>query len=80
MLASVHDGPIATREDPVRGLVPVQAQYPLRLTPVAPLLTGGAEAPPRRLTGWLHVDAQPQSLLSQAAAQVLRVLAREADL
>ncbi len=80
MLASVHDGPIATREDPVRGLVPVQAQYPLRLTPVAPPLTGEAEAPPRRLTGWLHVDAQPQSLLSQAAAQVLRVLAREADL
>lgn len=79
-LSSVYGGPIATREDVSRGLRPVQSQYHVRLQPEAgsPGLPDAAR--PRQIPGRVHLDAQPQSWLSMAAAQVLRVLAREADL
>lgn len=80
-LSSVFGGPIATREDTAHGLRPVQAQYHVRLHPeptTDPTSTGGLR--PQQVTGQVHLEAQPQSLLSMVAAQILRVLAREADL
>ena len=81
-LSSVFDGPIATREDTSRGLLPVQAQYHVRLQPqnaTGTAVLAGLDRP-RQIKGSVRLDAQPQSLLSLATAQVLRVLAREADL
>ncbi|MEY4909250.1 MAG: hypothetical protein RL260_2968 [Pseudomonadota bacterium] len=79
-LSVAYDGPIATRDESTHGLRPVQAQYHVRLQPE----TGGIGLPradhPEQIKGEVRLDAQPQSLLSMAAAQVLRVLAREADL
>lgn len=81
MLSSVHGGPIDTREDPQRGLLPVSTQYHVRLQPEAGTATAMPQAGrPRQIPGQVHLEAQPQSLMSRAAAQVLRVLAREADL
>jgi putative peptide zinc metalloprotease protein len=79
-LSSVYGGPIATREDTTRGLRPVQAQYHVRLQPTPGTTDLPAASRPRQIQGAVHLEAQPQSVLSRVAGQVLRVLAREADL
>jgi putative peptide zinc metalloprotease protein len=79
-LSSVFGGAIATREDMSRGLHPVQAQFHVRLHPEAALSGPASGNRTQQITGQVHLDAQAQSLLSLAAAQVLRVLARESDL
>jgi putative peptide zinc metalloprotease protein len=79
-LSSVFGGPIATHDDMSRGLRPVQGQYHVRLRPDTDPPAPMGRHRMQQVTGWIQLDAQPQSLLSMAAAQVLRVLAREADL
>lgn len=79
-LSSLFGGPIATREDVSMGLRPVQAQYALRLQPETASAASAGGGRLEQITGQVHLEAEPQSLLSMATAQVLRVLAREADL
>jgi putative peptide zinc metalloprotease protein len=82
LLSATYDGPIAIRDDVSSGLKPLQAQYHVRLTPdAASLASATAKAGvPRQIVGSVHLEAEPQSWLSTVAAQILRVLAREADL
>ncbi len=78
-LASTHTGRIAVQQDPKdRRLVPLTAQYPVRLR-------AGQDQPPAvapssaalAARGTVQVEGRPESLASRIWRQILKVLVRE---
>lgn len=74
-LASTHGGPVAVHSTPDGRLEPVEPPYALS----ADVLAYGATAN-RFVSGWLLIDAEPQSIANWTWSQALRVLVREAGL
>lgn len=71
-LASLHDGPIAVREDAEGRLVPERSIYRVALAPLEPV-----PVPEQVRRGTVHVEGEARSLVDRAWRAVAAVLVRE---
>ncbi len=71
-LASTYDGPIAVRKDDKDRLIPVSAQYPVRLH-----INSEGHYSNRVVRGVVHVQGQAESMASRLWRKIVRVLVRE---
>ncbi len=82
-LTSAHGGPIAVRQAPApdSGLKSEDARYRVQMRPLTPASTTPSDSViAQSVRGLVHLQGAPESLLSRALAQVMKVIIREAGL